>query len=43
MFGETQAALKNYPAAIAAYERVLAQRPGNVNIEARLETLRKQR
>jgi dienelactone hydrolase len=43
MLGETQAALGNYPAAIAAYEQVLAQSPGNADIAARLETLRSQR
>ena len=40
MLGETQAALGDYPAAIAAFEQVLARNPGNAEIAARLEMLR---
>jgi tetratricopeptide (TPR) repeat protein len=43
MLGETQAALGNHSAAIAAYEQALARSAGNADIAARLETLRSQR
>lgn len=43
LFGETHAMLRDYPAAIAAYEAALALVPGDPGISARLEWLRSQR
>jgi dienelactone hydrolase len=43
LLGDAQAQLENYPAAIAAYEDLLRQFPGDPGLEARLEWLRKQR
>ena len=43
LLAETQSALKNYPAAIALYEQVLTQFPGEPQITSRLEWLRTQR
>jgi hypothetical protein len=44
MLGETQTMLRDYPAAIAAYEAALALIPGgDPQINARLEWLRSQR
>jgi hypothetical protein len=43
LLADTQTILQNYPAAIAAYEQVLQQLPGEPSILARLEALRSQR
>jgi dienelactone hydrolase len=43
LVGETQAMLGNYAAAIALYEELLVQFPGNAGIQARLEALRSRR
>jgi len=43
MLGETQAMLGNTAAAIAAFEQLLEQLPGNPAVPARLEELRRQR
>jgi TolA-binding protein len=40
MLGETQAALGNTAAAIAVFEQVLEQLPGNPSIQGRIEQLR---
>jgi dienelactone hydrolase len=42
MLGETQAALGNTAAAIAAYEQLLERLPGNPGVQSRLEELRRQ-
>jgi TolA-binding protein len=41
MLGETHAALGNTAAAIAVFERVLEQLPGNPSIQGRIEQLRR--
>jgi len=43
MLGETQSALGNTPAAIAAYEQLLDRFPSNPGVLSRLEELRRQR
>jgi dienelactone hydrolase len=43
LLAETQIALRNYPAAIAAYEELAAQFPGDASLASRLEWLRSQR
>jgi TolA-binding protein len=43
MLGETQVALGNTQAAIAAYEQLLERFPGNPGVQSRLEELRRQR
>jgi dienelactone hydrolase len=43
LLAETHIALKNYPAAIAAYEDLVAQFPGEASLAARLEWLRSRR
>jgi tetratricopeptide (TPR) repeat protein len=42
MLAEAQIALENYPAAIATYEQLLEQFPGQPSITSRLEWLRSQ-
>jgi len=43
LLGEAQTALENYPAAIAVYEQLLTQFPGEPQITSRLEQLRNRR
>ena len=43
LLAETQIALRNYPAAIAVYEDLVAQFPGEPSLVSRLEWLRSQR